>query len=232
MWSVDSRFVLVLALMFGGMALAPPSAAAEETLAFDDKPIEKNPVDDKSAVEQQLTIQETPAASEKSKYPWFLTLIGGQYSGSQLLEIPARLDLKDSWTLGLSVSKQFAEWTRFLRWEGEFQVLKHIGEQDHWELTGSVNLRLVVFPWNRYVETTAAFGGGVSWASEVPALEKADSSNDTTNQWLNYLLLELTAGIPDSRWSLVTRIHHRSGIFGLFGHSGSNILEAGIRYRF
>jgi hypothetical protein len=229
---VDARIVLLLALIFGGMALIPSPAGAEEARAVDDSAIEQKPADDKSAVEQQLTIQETPAGSEKSKYPWSLTLIGGQYSGSQLLEIPARLALKDSWTLGLSVSKQFAEWTRFMRWEGELQVLKHIGEQDHWELTGSVNLRWVVFPWNRYVETTAAFGGGVSWASEVPALEKADSSNDTTNQWLNYLLLELTAGIPDSHWSLVTRIHHRSGIFGLFGHSGSNILEAGIRYRF
>jgi hypothetical protein len=234
MWSLDSRIVLVLALMFGGMALTPPPGAADETLAVADKPaVEDKPAaEDTPAVEQQLTIQETPAVSEKSKLPWSLTLLGGQYSGSQLLEIPARLALKDSWTIGLSVSKQFAEFTRFMRWEGEFQVVKHIGEQDHWELTGSINLRWVVFPWNRYVETTAAFGGGVSWASEVPALEKADSSNDTTNQWLNYLLLELTAGIPDSHWSLVTRIHHRSGVFGLFGHSGSNVLEAGIRYRF
>lgn len=213
--------------MFGGMALTPLPGAAQETLAVDERPVE-----DKPAVEQRVTIQETPAVSEKSEFPWFLTLIGGQYSGSQLLEIPARLNLKDSYTLGLAVSKQFAQWTRFLRWEGEFQVLKHIGDQDHWELTGSVNLRLVVFPWSRYVETTVAFGAGVSWASEVPALEQADLSNDTTNQWLNYLLLELTAGIPDSHWSLVTRIHHRSGVFGLFGHSGSNVLEAGIRYRF
>src|SRR5262249_20134882 len=188
MWGLDSRIVFVLALIFGGMALTPLPGAAEQTLAVDEKPVEQGPVDDKSAVEQQLTIQEAPAVSEKSKYPWSLTLVGGQYSGSQLLEIPARLALKDSYTLGLSVSKQFAEWTRFMRWEGEFQVLKHIGEQDHWELTGSINLRWVVFPWNRYVETTAGFGGGVSWASEVPALEKADSSNDTTNQWLNYLL--------------------------------------------
>src|SRR5262245_19394389 len=115
---VDFHFALVLALMFGGMALAPLPGAAEEKLA-DDKRIQESPGEDKSAVEQQLTIQEKPAVPERSKYPWFLTLIGGQYSGSQLLEIPARLDLKDSWTLGLSVSKEFAHWTRFFRWEGE-----------------------------------------------------------------------------------------------------------------
>jgi hypothetical protein len=42
----------------------------------------------------------------------------------------------------------------------------------------------------------------------------------------------LTFAIPESLWSLVTRIHHRSGAWGLFGHSGSNVLAAGIRYRF
>ena len=114
MWSFDSRNVVVLALIVGGMALAPLPRATADPLAVDDKPIDDEPLEDKSAVEQQLTIQEKPAVSEQSKYPWFLTLIGGQYSGSQLLEIPARLALKDSWTIGLSVSKQFAEWTRFM----------------------------------------------------------------------------------------------------------------------
>ena len=210
MWRHYFRIALLIAIAFAGAARAPSSVEADETSAAEDK----------------------PAVEARSKYPWFLTLLGGQYSGSQLLEIPARLDLKDSWTVGLSVTKQFAHWTRFMRWEGELEVLKHVGDQDHWELTGSVNLRWVVFPWEDYVETTAAFGGGVSWASEVPALEKGDSTNSTTNQWLNYLMIELTAAVPDSHWSLVTRIHHRSGVFGLFGHSGSNVLEAGVRYRF
>jgi len=30
----------------------------------------------------------------------------------------------------------------------------------------------------------------------------------------------------------VARVHHRSGIFGLFSHSGSNLFEVGLRYRF
>ena len=175
---------------------------------------------------------EERAAEAKSANPWYTTLVGGVYSGSQLLEIPARLDLKDSYTFGVSVSKQFAEWTRYMRLEGELQVLKHFGEQDHWEFTGSLNLRWVVFPWNRYIETSVALGEGLSWATEIPALEKADPTNSGNSQLLNYILLEVTFAIPESPWSLVTRIHHRSGAWGLFGHSGSNILEAGIRYRF
>src|SRR5262245_36065027 len=131
MWRHYFRIALLIAIAFAGAARAPSSVAADEPSVAEDK----------------------PAVEERSKYPWFLTLLGGQYSGSQLLEIPARLDLKDSWTVGLSVTKQFAQWTRFMRWEGELEVLKHVGDQDHWELTGSVNLRWVVFPWNDYVET-------------------------------------------------------------------------------
>jgi hypothetical protein len=197
---------LVLVLVLVGTTRAPISWAAQETLT--DEPTER-PTD-----------------------PWYATVVGGVYSGSRLVEIPMGLDLKDSYTFGLSVSKQFAEWTRYMRWEGELQVFKHFGEQEHWEFTGSVNLRWVVFPWNKYVETTAAIGEGGSWATEIPALERAAASNKNSEQLLNYILLEATFAVPDTRWSLVTRIHHRSGVWGLLGDNGSNIIETGIRYRF
>ncbi len=213
---IDPSATLLFALVLIATVLAGRPATAQ------DKPVEERVVEEKD---------ERPA-EVKPANPWYVTVVGGVYSGSQLLEIPARLDLKESYTFGVSVSKQFAEWTRYMRFEGELQVLKHFGDQDHWEFTGSVNLRWVVFPWNRYVATTAAIGEGLSWATEIPALEKADPTNTENAQLLNYILLEVTFAIPDSPWSLVTRIHHRSGVWGLFGHSGSNILEAGIRYRF
>ena len=220
----DSRITLLLAPILIAMALASPPAAAQETSVPEPTTQER--------IFEERTVEEKPTEEVKSTNPWYMTLVGGVYSGSQLLEIPTRLNLKDSYTFGVSVSKQFAEWTRYIRFEGELQVIKHFGDQDHWEFTGSVNARWVVFPWNRYVETTAAFGEGLSWATEVPALEKADPTNSANRQLLNYILLEVTFAIPESPWSLVTRIHHRSGVFGLFGHSGSNVLEAGIRYRF
>ena len=49
---------------------------------------------------------------------------------------------------------------------------------------------------------------------------------------LHYLLIEAAVGLPNSNWSLVARVHHRSRIFGLFSHSGSNVLALGLRYRF
>ena len=213
----------LLAPVLIGMSLSCSPAAAQEKPP-EEKPPETQPVEAKPVEES--------TAETRSTNPWYMTAVGGVYSGSQLLEIPARLNLKDSYTFGVSVSKQFAEWTRFMRFEGELQVLKHFGDQDHWEFTGSLNLRWVVFPWNRHVETTLALGEGLSWATQIPALEKADPTNSENAQLLNYILIEVTFAIPESPWSLVTRIHHRSGVFGLFGHSGSNILEAGIRYRF
>ena len=98
----------LMALVLVGAALVPRLAAAQEP---------------------PVTIQETPVtAPEPSANPWFVTVVGGVYSGSQLLEIPMHLQLKDSYTFGVSVSKQFAEWTRFMRFEGELQVLKHFGD--------------------------------------------------------------------------------------------------------
>lgn len=218
---------LVAPVLVGMLLICPPAAAQEKPAA--EQPAAEKPGEAKPVEPQPV---EESTVETRSTNPWYVTAVGGVYSGSQLLEIPARLNLKDSYTFGVSVSKQFAEWTRFMRFEGELQVLKHFGDQDHWEFTGSLNLRWVVFPWNRYVETTVALGEGLSWATQIPALEKADPTNSENAQLLNYILIEVTFAVPDSPWSLVTRIHHRSGVWGLFGHSGSNVLEAGIRYRF
>jgi hypothetical protein len=215
--SLSITILIVLVLV--GTALVPPPAAAQEPSA--------------AAPEPSTAFQESSTTvQEPSKNPWFVAVVGGVYSGSQLLEIPMHLQLKDSYTFGVSVSKQFAEWTRYMRWEGELQVYKHFGDQEHWEFTGSVNLRWVVFPWNKYLETSMALGEGLSYATQIPVLEKADPTNSDYSQLSNYILLEVTFAIPESPWSLVTRIHHRSGVWGLYGHSGSNVIEAGIRYRF
>src|SRR6185503_14073565 len=123
--SLPITILIVLVLI--GTALVPSPAAAQEPSA---------------TTQESSTITHEPSTN-----PWFMTVVGGVYSGSQLLEIPMHLELKDSYTFGVSVSKQFAEFTRFMRLEGELQVLKHFGDQDHWEFTGSVNLRWVVFPW-------------------------------------------------------------------------------------
>lgn len=173
----------------------------------------------------------SPAVARAEK-EWALTLLGGQYSGSKLLELGAELDFKDSYLAGLSVAYQFIDWGPHIRWELEGQMLQHFGEQKHVEFAGSINARWITFPWDRYLDTSVAIGGGLSVTSEVPVLEKRDPNNSHAATLLHYLVIEAEVGLPSSSWSLVARVHHRSGIFGLFSHSGSNVLAAGVRYRF
>jgi hypothetical protein len=178
-----------------------------------------------------LTLVSAPAAFAEKE--WAVTVLGGQYSGSQLLKLGGgTLDFKDSYTAGLSLSYQFVDWGPHMRWELEGQALQHVGEQEHVEFASSINVRWITFPWNRYLDTSVAIGGGLSVTSEVPVLEERDPDNSQAATLLHYLLIEAAVGLPSSNWSLVARIHHRSGIFGLFSHSGSNVLALGLRYRF
>jgi hypothetical protein len=171
-------------------------------------------------------------AEGEDERAWAITILGSRYSGSKLLDLPGKVDFKDSYTAGFSLTYQFADWGPHMRWELEGQALKHFGEQEHVELVSSINVRWVTFPWNRYLHTSLAFGGGLSLATEVPVLERRDPDNSDAAALLHYLMLEAAVGLPGSRWSVVARVHHRSGIFGLFSHSGSNLLAVGVRYRF
>jgi hypothetical protein len=176
-----------------------------------------------------LSLAAAPAMGEEKE--WAVTLLGGRYSAKELLDVGGSVDLRDSYAAGLSISYQFVDWGKHMRWELEGQVLQHFGEQTMTEFVGSINVRWITFPWNRYLDTSMAFGGGLSVTTEVPELEKSEAGSEAV-PLLHYLLFEAAVGLPGSDWSLVGRLHHRSGIFGLFSHSGSQLLEIGVRYRF
>jgi hypothetical protein len=94
-------------------------------------------------------------------------------------------------------------------------------------------LRWTYFPWNNYLDMTAAAAEGVSYDTSVPGIEK--NSTDQTGHFLNYLMFETTFALPKyPRLQAVLRIHHRSGAYGLYGYGncGSNVLGLGIRYLF
>ncbi len=168
-----------------------------------------------------------------------LTVYGGAYSDNALVEeiLPLREIKFEEAYLGVAA---YAEplhrfWGGEAQWEWEVQAGKYWGGQDHWELNALIILRWMHFPWNRHVRTTFAIGDGLSWASEVPKVEQASHTNEGATQVLNYLLLEWTLGLPEQPdWDLSIRVHHRSGIFGLFDgvHGGSNVLAAGLKFTF
>lgn len=119
--------------------------------------------------------------------------------------------------------------------EVEGQIVKHYGAQDHWEFNGLVAARWLPLPWDDYLDTSIAGGGGLSYATEIPKLEEERNGEGQTEKVLAYLMIEFAFSRPElPNWSLVTRIHHRSGAFGLFsGVTGSsNAWGFGIRYAF
>jgi hypothetical protein len=76
-----------------------------------------------------------------------------------------------------------------------------------------------------------AVGEGISYALSRPTFEGLEN-NERPRKFLNYLAFEAEISHPAlAGVSLVSRLHHRSGIFGLIAPqgSGSNILGLGLR---
>ncbi|MDO3377938.1 hypothetical protein [Geoalkalibacter halelectricus] len=173
------------------------------------------------------------AQAAAREYPWSLIGYGAVYTPNRLKEIFVnRHSYEDSYLAALALNREFARTGSWLAWEGEGQVVKHFGRQDHWEYNALVVARWLRFPWNHRVETSLAVGEGISFATRKPKLE--DKGRENVSQLLNYLLFELTLGPPQSRWYWSGRIHHRSGVFGLYNgvRGGSNFVGMGAGYRF
>lgn len=89
------------------------------------------------------------------------------------------------------------------------------------------------FPWTCKLRTIVSLGEGLSYVSKVPYSEEKNS--DQPKHLLNFLLLDIAFALPCyPQWELVTRIHHRSGVFGLYhaNNTGSTAVGLGLRYRF
>ena len=167
---------------------------------------------------------------------WSATLYGavllkGNLSDGSLLNS----GFEDSYLTALAVAKRMASYEDKIDLELEGQIVKHFRGQKHWEFNALGIGRWLLFPWDEYLNTNFAFGAGLSFATETPKVEEERRGDDQTQEVLAYLLLELELGLPEyPNWSGVTRIHHRSGAFGLFnGVTGaSNAWGVGIKYRF
>ncbi len=120
--------------------------------------------------------------------------------------------------------------------EAEIGGYEHFGDfGSHHEATATVIFRFNdLFPKNWIVESFAA-GEGLSLASEEPNFESYRHSGGDANEILNYLAFELVFKVPNNdNLKFITRIHHRSGILGLFDgiHGASNYWSFGARYKF
>ncbi|MFP4334083.1 MAG: hypothetical protein ACLFQC_01280 [Wenzhouxiangella sp.] len=167
---------------------------------------------------------------------WHLGVYGGKAGEERLLDILTRLDtgFRDAWLVAVAPGYVYRRTERW-RFEVEGQVAKHFGDQDHWEFNLAWLARWMRFPWDGYVDTRAALGVGVSYATEIPVIEpRAKLDTGESRKLLGYVAIEIELAPPNSAdWSGFVRLHHRSDAFGLFHdqNGGSNFITLGLRRR-
>lgn len=116
--------------------------------------------------------------------------------------------------------------------ELEANVARHFGIQDHFEFNAPIlTVRWDYFPWDKILDTSLAYGLGPSYATKLPEYERQKSGD--SEQFLLFWHIEAAFALPNSSWSTIFRLHHRSSGYGMFADKGgSNILTMGLRYEF
>ena len=176
------------------------------------------------------------ASARAEARPFFVAAYAGKAAEERMLDILTRYNtgFRDAWLLAVApglVLRDHGSW----RQELEGQLVRHFGDQSHWELNAAWLARWQQFPWNDRLATRAALGLGVSWATEIPPIEpRAKLDEGESRQFLGYVAIELELAPPgEADWSGFIRLHHRSDAFGLFHdqRGGSNFITLGLRRR-
>ena len=168
-------------------------------------------------------------------FKWGLSVYGGLLFQDSLDEITkGRPRIREhSYILAVALAREIWRFRDLFGFELEGQTVRHFDEMNHWEFNGLLIGRWRLFPWDKYLDTSFAIGDGLSYATEVPKVEEREDPD--AGRWLNYLMFELTLGLPQyPKWDVLFRIHHRSSLKGSIGASdaGSNFFCTGIRYNF
>ena len=138
--------------------------------------------------------------------------VSGEGQWQDVIRSPISAKYVDSYLVAGALSHPYRDLlNNGLRLEAEAQLVYHFGDQHHVEINAvPVVARWHRFPWSERLATSAAFGLGLSYASEVPEVEV--QLEGTSRQWLVYWVMELTAGPPRAPWAITMRLHHRSDV--------------------
>jgi hypothetical protein len=191
------------------------------------------------------SFQNKPQKKEPKIYnKYTIFFYGGQYVNSNLVPIMMG-DIKylPSFIGVTGISVPLRSKFKKFAFESEGQLVKHFGLMNHYEVNTAVLARTNIMQSS----FTFAFGEGISFATENPSMENrqqftwlntgsfnADPSVDS-KRLLNFLVFELdySLGNFEKEPKVFTRIHHRSGIFGLLcgpPFCGSNYLTYGVKF--
>ena len=134
----------------------------------------------------------------RSPDAWAATVYGARISSEtgweDIILDPIGADFVDAYLVAGAISRPYAFYRDgALSLEAEGQVVYNFGDQDHWEFNVvPIVVRWHKFPWSHRVETSAAFGLGLSYATELPEVEVEIEGE--SQQLLIYWVMELTAG--------------------------------------
>lgn len=185
-----------------------------------------------------------PPVPDWRPYPWAATLWGGQMINANFGDtFLFNGQMRPEYLWGVVLNKRLLRAGPLALEFDSNALLHHAAEQPggefnqtvpyantpaqtFGEFTWSFGVRAWLQPW-----LSLAFFEGVSLNTNVSNYEKTFREDYTT--FLNYLGFEVEALIKPE-WSLVGRIHHRSGAYGTYSgvSEGSNAYLVGMRYRF
>jgi hypothetical protein len=185
-----------------------------------------------------------PPVPEWQPYPWSITGWGGKmYTGNFGGTFTFQGEYRPEVVGGVGIQRRVID-AGPLSFEIDANVFGHRAARQ----PGGPYNQAVPFaesPAQTFVEGTLGFGArlwlrpwlnlyfeeGVSLLSEPSNWEKTERENYAT--FLNYLAFEVE-GLVTPEWSVVGRIHHRSGAYGTYSgvREGSNAYLLGVRHRF
>ncbi|MCT0219064.1 DUF3769 domain-containing protein [Synechococcus sp. CS-1329] len=190
-----------------------------------------------------------PEIPDWHPHPWSATLWGGQMFHSDFGEtFFGQGVFRPERVLGVGLQKRLIKAGPFAL-ELDFNALGHwasaqrggrftgpfsssevanlsTSAQTFGEFTGGIGLRAWLQPW-----LSLGFVQGVSLNTNLSNYE--DTYRERSARLLNYLGFEIEGSLSP-QWSMVGRIHHRSGAFGTYNgvREGSNAYLLGLRYHF
>ena len=203
----------------GGLTLM----AAEDAISYEAPKTSYSPAEFEQAFQRHFS------------RPWSVMLYQGFATSTDLGQtLVLDIEFEGSQFTGLAVNRKMFSFWRYFTFELEGQVLRHYGKQEHWEYDGLFMIRFHPFILDPTIDIEFAVGEGLSYATQLPTIEQ-EQHPDASSRFLNYLVFEIAfSHVQYREWTLVTRIHHRSGAFRLFNgtRGGSNFLALGLRYHF
>jgi hypothetical protein len=185
-----------------------------------------------------------PAPPQWHPYPWAVTtwtgqmfaanfgdtfLFKGHFRPEYLAGVNLQRRLVDAGPFALEVDANLMGHHAAAQAGGEFNQpvpYARTPAQTFGEATIGLGVRFWVLP-----RLSVFFEEGVSLLTEASNYERTFRQNYAT--FLNYLAFEVE-GLVTPQWSVVGRIHHRSGAYGTYSgvSEGSNAYLLGLRYRF